>query len=131
MYEKIISYHLICNEKNIKLNCGSFESYKHDIKKDDFIYLDPPYLGNYGVYQDGKRGFEGWTDKQEEQLYSFMEYINSIGAFFMLSNYSEHTKSGNTKLNEWVKKNNFKIIEDSKIIKRNRTYRKEIIIINY
>ena len=118
-------------KKKIEFKRGSFEEYKECIKKEDFVYLDPPYLGNDGVYQDGKRGFEGWTEKNEEKLYSFMEYINSIGAFFMLSNYSEHTKSINNKLNDWIKKNNFKVIEDSKITKRNRTNRKEIIVINY
>lgn len=131
MYEKIISFYLICNEKNIKFNCGSFDDYKKYIKKGDFVYLDPPYLGNDGVYQDGKRGFEGWTEEHEEKLYLFMEYIHSIGAFFMLSNYSEHTKSINQKLNTWIKKNNFKMIEDCKITKRNRTNRREIIVINY
>lgn len=131
MYEKLISFYLICNEKNIEFNCGSFESYKKTIKKGDFVYLDPPYLGNDGVYQDGKRGFEGWTEKHEEKLYKFMEYINSIGAYFMLSNYSEHTNGINQKLNKWIKKNKFEVIENTKVTKRNRTKRKEIIVINY
>lgn len=131
MYEKLISFYLICNEIKIDFKSGSFEKYKECIKKEDFIYLDPPYLGNDGVYQDGKRGFGGWTDIDEEKLYEFMEYIDSIGAFFMLSNYSEHTKCVNTKLNAWIKKNNFRVIENSKITKRNRTNRKEIIVINY
>ena len=131
MYEKLISFYLVCKDKNIKFNTGSFCNYKTCIKKGDFVYLDPPYLGNDGVYQDGKRGFEGWTEQHEEKMYEFMEYINSIGAFFMLSNYSEHTKSDNKKINNWVNNNNFKIIEDKKITKRNRTNRKEIIVINY
>lgn len=131
MYEKLISFYLVCNEKRIEFNNGSFEEYEKCIKKGDFVYLDPPYLGNDGVYQDGKRGFEGWTEEHEEKLYSFMEHINSIGAFFMLSNYSEHTKSINKKLSNWITKNKFKVIEDSKITKRNRTNRKEIIVINY
>lgn len=131
MYEKLLSFYLISNEKKIKFNAGSFDEYKNKIKKGDFVYLDPPYLGNDGVYQDGKRGFEGWTEKNEEKLYQFMEYINSIGAFFMLSNYCEHSNSNNKKLDDWVKKNKFKIIKDSKVTKRNRTNRKEIIVINY
>ncbi len=131
MYEKLISFYLISNEKKLEFKTGSFDEYKGKIKKYDFVYLDPPYLGNDGVYQDGKRGFEGWTEKHEEKLYQFMEYINSVGAFFMLSNYCEHSKSNNKKLNDWVKKNKFKIIKDSKITKRNRTNRKEIIVINY
>ena len=49
----------------------------------------------------------------------------------MLSNYCEHSKSDNVKLKDWVKKNKFKIIKDSKVTRRNRTNRKEIIVINY
>ena len=131
MYEKLISFYLICNEKKIKFKCGSFEKYKNKIKEGDFVYLDPPYLGNDGVYQDGKRGFEGWTNTHEKKLYSFMEYINSIGAFFMLSNYKEHTKSINKNLEQFVKENKYEVIEDSKLTKRNRTNRKEIIVVNY
>ncbi len=131
MYEKLISFYLVCNEKNIKFNCGSFEKYKRYINKGDFVYLDPPYLGNDGVYQDGKRGFEGWTEEHEEKLYLFMEHIHKKGAYFMLSNYSEHTKSSNKKLEAWIEKNKFKVIKDSKTTKRNRTDRSEIIVINY
>ena len=45
----------------------------------------------------------------------------------MLDRNQEH----NEILFDWVKENNFKIIEDSKITKRNRQNRKEILIINY
>ena len=85
-------------KKKLIFKCNSFDSYIKVIKKNDFIYLDPPYLGNDGVYQDGKRGFDGWNINHEKKLYEFMEYIDSIGAYFMLSNYSEHTKSSNANL---------------------------------
>ena len=127
IYERYIEFDS-CDILKKYYNMSIFEGF--DFEK----YLCPkPYqnISIRGRYGDGKRGFDGWTEKHEERLYEFMEYINSIGAFFMLSNYKEHTKSNNKKLNDWVKKNNFKIIEDSKITKRNRTNRKEIIVINY
>lgn len=131
LYEKLISFHLISKEKNIKFNCNSFEKFENVIEKDDFVYLDPPYLGNDGVYQDGKRGFEGWNEKHEKKMYSFMENINKKGAYFMLSNYVEHSKGNNMTLMNWAEQNHFKITEDNKITKRNRTNRKEIIVTNY
>lgn len=131
LYEKIISFYLVCKEKNIHFKCNSFEIYENIIQNGDFIYLDPPYLGNDGVYQDGKRGFEGWDETHERRMYSFLEHINNTGAYFMLSNYSEHSKSENNMLLKWVNKNNFKVIEDEKITRRNRTRRKEIIVVNY
>lgn len=131
MYEKLISYHLISKDKNIIYKCYSFEKFENEIKKGDLVYLDPPYLGNDGVYQDGKRGFEGWDEHHEKKMYAFMENIDKIGANFMLSNYIEHNRSSNNSLITWAKQNNFKVTEDNKITKRNRTNRKEIIITNY
>ena len=29
--------------------------------ENDLVYLDPPYYNSVGSYNDGKRGFEGWT----------------------------------------------------------------------
>ena len=34
----------------------------------DFVYCDPPYLITTGTYNDGKRGFKGWTDTEEKTL---------------------------------------------------------------
>ncbi|MDY5306350.1 DNA adenine methylase, partial [Fusobacterium gastrosuis] len=31
------------------------------ITTSDFVYCDPPYRSSVGSYNDGKRGFEGWT----------------------------------------------------------------------
>ena len=49
----------------------------------------------------------------------------------MLSNYVEHSKGNNMTLMNWAEQNHFKITEDNKITKRNRTNRKEIIVTNY
>lgn len=131
IYEKLISFYLACQDKKPRFHSKSFETFLKDIKKSDFVYLDPPYLGNDGVYQDGKRGFEGWTEEQELKLYSFIKKLNERKIRFMFSNYSIHSKVTNKLLEEFIKNNKFKIIEDKKITKRNRTNRKEIIIINY
>lgn len=131
LYEKLISYYLICQDFKPVFYSESFDKFLDEIHKNDFVYLDPPYLGNDGVYQDGKRGFEGWNYELEHKLYVFMETLNERGIRFMLSNYSIHSKVTNTELSEFIKRNGFKIIENDKITKRNRTNRKEIIIINY
>jgi modification methylase llaI len=131
MFEKLISFYLICQDKHPNFYAESFEFFENKFIKGDFVYLDPPYLGNDGVYQDGKRGFGGWSIEQELRLYSFLEDLNERGISFMLSNYDLHSKGANTLLSNFVKKNNLKVIESEKITKRNRTNRRELVIINY
>lgn len=131
MYEKMINYHLRCKALNISFYSTSYEKFFEQIREGDFVYLDPPYLNNLGVYNDGKRGFNGWDLCQEKALYKFMEDLNSKNIKFMLSNYTEHTNSENSSLIEWAKDKGFRVIYDDKLIKRNRQNRRELIIINY
>lgn len=131
MYEKIISFYIRCHELNIEFKSNSYECFMDKIEKNDFVYLDPPYLNNLGVYNDGKRGFNGWDKTQEKILYKNIEKLNKKGVKFMLSNYTEHNDNNNSDLLNWAQKNNFRIIFDDRITKRNRQNRRELIIINY
>lgn len=131
LYEKMISFYLRCQEINIEFLCGDYRSFLNKIKAKDFVYLDPPYLGNNGAYQDGKRGFNGWDKEQEEELHQFIEQLKSRRIKFMLSNYIEHTTGIENPLKIWADKNNFNFIVNESITKRNRQNRREIIITNY
>lgn len=131
MYEKLISFYLRCHEINIEFVQGSYVDMADSIKKNDFVYLDPPYLGNNGAYQDGKRGFNGWDFEQEQELHMFVETLNKRKIKFMFSNYVEHTTGNENSLNSWSLKNGFNIFLSSHTIKRNRQNRREIIVTNY
>lgn len=73
---------------------GDFEIIKKYIKKDDFVYFDPPY-----VPLNNTSNFTGYTDKgfdedMQFRLKELCDYINSIGAYFMLSNsYTEYIEN--------------------------------------
>lgn len=131
MYEKLISFYLRCNEINISFNTGNYVDVLNLVNINDFVYLDPPYLSNDGVYQDGKRGFNGWDEEQEAEMYRFMEELNQRNIRFMLSNFVDHNGNDNSNLINWARNNNFIIIKDDKLTKRNRQDRREIIIKNY
>ena len=130
MYEKMISFYLVCQQINIKFECGDYSGFLNHIDENDFVYLDPPYLSNLGVYNDGKRGFNGWDAKQEHGLYDFIEELDNKNIRFMLSNYTEHADNKNDGLILWAKKHGYHVEYDSKITKRNRQYRRELIIFN-
>lgn len=82
--------------------------------KDDFLYCDPPYLITTGTYNDGKRGFEGWKEKQEYALLGVLEKINKKEIRFALSNVLIHKGKENLILQKWIKKNHFNVFPLSK-----------------
>lgn len=126
--EKLISYCRNLKEKNVVFMSKDFDEMWEHINKNTFIYLDPPYLITLGSYNDGKRGFNGWSEKDEIRLLDFLCKINKMGVKFMLSNVLEHKEKKNNLLLKWIKENNFKVIEYTGKSRKNR---KEIIIVNY
>ena len=114
--------------KFIKSQLGSLIQIPEMIYENTFIYLDPPYLITLGSYNDGKRGFNGWTEKDEIRLLNFLSKIDKMGVKFMLSNVLEHKEKKNNLLMNWIKANGFKVIEYKK---KARKSRKEVIIVNY
>jgi len=125
--EKMISFSRRLNEKSIIFHSNDFEFFRDQIDSDTFVYCDPPYLITLGSYNDGKRGFNGWNEKEEKRLLSFLKEIDEKGGKFMLSNVLTHKGRENTLLLEWIKKNNFRVVEFNKESK----IRKEIIVLNY
>ena len=131
MLEKLISYSIKAKSMNIVYKSMDYKTFENDIEKGDFVYCDPPYLNSCGAYNDGKRGFNGWDDKQEQELLDFLDRLNSKGIKFMLSNMMTRNSIENKSLKNWIKKNGYKVIKNDKVTKRNRQDRTEIIIINY
>jgi adenine-specific DNA-methyltransferase len=90
----------------------NLEFYTHDFRdmaltslnQDDFIYCDPPYLITTGSYNDGKRGFGGWTETEEKDLYAVLDEANQNNIRFALSNVFVHKNQENHILQNWAKK---------------------------
>lgn len=72
--------------------------------ENDFIYCDCPYSLGVGVYQDGKRGFNGWSKNDDKQLFIILDKLNKMGIRFALSNVFENKGMINKKLIEWSRK---------------------------
>jgi DNA adenine methylase len=80
------------------------------LNNNDFVYCDPPYLITTGTYNDGKRGFKGWTDNEEKQLLKTLDNLDKQSVKFALSNVLEHKGKSNDILKSWVTSNpNYKI----------------------
>lgn len=105
-------------------------------KKDDFFYVDPPYLISCGSYNDGNRGFGGWTENDEKELLIFLDKLNEKGIKFALSNVFQHKNKKNNILIEWSKKYNVYNINNNYNnsnyrIKDKHSLTQEVLIINY
>lgn len=131
MLEKLVSYSNRTKSINIVFKSRDYKSFEKEISKGDFVYCDPPYLISCGAYNDGKRGFNGWDEEQEQQLLDFLDRLNKRGIKFMLSNMKDRNEKINIKLSKWIKDNDYKLIINDEITRRNRQDRQEIIIINY
>lgn len=110
------------NECFVNLDWGQF-------KQDDLLYFDPPYLITKAAYNDGKRGLEGWGIKEEDDLLSLLDFLNSRGMKFILSNVKEHKGKKNEKLIKWVERNSYNLYELG--VSGWRYSKNEIIITNY
>lgn len=106
-----------------------------DFNEHDFVYIDPPYYGSIGNYNDGKRGFKGWDLESENQMRHLCIELNNKGIKFGLSN----NLTVNLTLEKWVKQQGFKIFyhhldySNSSYQKKdkNKNKDKEVYICNY
>ena len=106
-----------------------------DFDENDLIYLDPPYFNSVGSYNDGKRGFEGWTKEHEIKLLELLTRLHKQGTRFALSN---NLKYDNPYLKEWLDNNGYCTIHYLKGDYVNCNYHKidrskdvEVLITNY
>ena len=80
---------------------NAFDFDLSDFDENDLIYFDPAYFNSVGNYNDGKRGFEGWTAKHEKKLYELLDRLDEQGTRWALSN---NLKYDNEFLDAWKDK---------------------------
>ena len=132
-YAESFKNHKIYNESNIDLISNLLKKtiikskdYKKVInfsklKKDDFIFLDPPYL-TLKTHQSYKHTFD-YNDYNE--LFKFCNKLNNKKVNFMI------TTNCSNKLKTLFKKYNIKCVNKQSIISKSKGQEKEMIITNY
>lgn len=103
-----------------------------DFDENDLLYFDPPYLSSVSNYNDGKRGFEGWTKKHEKKLLELLDELDSQGTRWALSN---NLKYYNQFLAEWKNKYNIHYLNGNynncNYQKKDKSQDIEVLITNY
>lgn len=130
LLSKFITFARCLQQKEVEYSTSSFEKLEDRINEQTFIYADPPYRATLGVYNDGKRGFEGWTLQHEQKLCRFLDNATSKRAKFMLSYVLQVEGFYNQEIADWAASNSYNIIEVPALQGRYND-RKEIIITNY
>jgi len=104
--KNIAAFNQISNEKKVVFkSCDFRDIEKILLVKDDFIYLDPPYLLGLASYNE----MGGWTEKDEKDLYALLTRLDKKGVRFALSNVLEHKGDTNKIMKDWANKYNYKV----------------------
>src|SRR3989339_2043255 len=116
-------------DKKISITSDDFKKFFSDKKylKNDFVYLDPPYLISASEYN------KLWGQKSEADLLKMIEALDKKGVKFALSNVTHYNGSKNDLLLEWMKKYKVHEIESNYINYHNNGKKiiKEVLITNY
>ena len=104
-----------------------------EIKKDYFVYLDPPYLITNASYNESG----GWKTNDEIDLLQYIDDLNKKGVRFALSNVFENKGRENKLLIDWSKKYNIHFLKRSysnanyQVKNKGSNTTKEVLITNY
>lgn len=102
------------NKKNVTFSTKDFRDIDYSLlTPEDFAYFDPPYLISTGTYNDGKRGFKDWKERDETDLLSILDGLNDRGIPFALSNAMHNKGLSNDLLIDWAKDYTVHFIDNS------------------
>lgn len=115
--------------KKITFSSKDFRLYfaNKNFLKNDFVYLDPPYLITASEYN------KLWDRQSEADLLSAIDALDKKGIKFALSNVTHYNGSKNDLLIDWMKKYKIHKIESNYINYHDNGKKqiKEVLITNY
>jgi DNA adenine methylase len=96
-------------------------------KKNDFVYLDPPYLITGSEYN------KLWSASDEKELYMTLDKLDSSGVLFALSNVVIYGELHNEILEEWMAKYKVEVISSNYInyFNNGKKVITEVLVRNY
>ena len=127
--EAIINYVNLTNEKKITWSGKDYKSFLTEIEigKNDFVYLDPPYLITASEYN------KLWSQKDDNELFSLLDSFNKKKIRFAMSNVASYKNRENTKLLSWSQAYNVYEIKSNYINYHDNSVKSfsEVLITNY
>ena len=125
----IDDYFNFVQDKKMKFTSKDFRKFlaKDKYEKDDFVYLDPPYLITSSEYN------KLWSKNEENDLLQLADELNEKNVKFALSNVISYKGNRNNLLIKWMKKYKVHNIRSNYINYHNNSNKKirEVLITNY
>lgn len=104
--QRFIDFHEMLNMDNFTISNKSYIDYNPAFyNKNDFIYLDPPYMNTIATYNENGK----WTSEQQDLLLNYCLYIIKSGRRFAMSNVFKNRDFINTDLIEWCNENGLNV----------------------
>lgn len=123
------NYFVQIKQKNPILYNLDFEEFGNQITltKNDFVYLDPPYLITFSEYN------KYWNEETEKRLLRFLESLNNKGIRFATSNVTHYKGKINQIFLDWSKRYNSYPIKSNYISYHDNTNKvfNEVLVTNY
>lgn len=94
------------SNQNVLIGSVDFRKLPIDrLKKNDFVYLDPPYFNTTATYNENG----GWTEQDEVDLFALCEKLNKNGVKWGMSNVFKCKDKVNEHLINWCENNNWNV----------------------
>lgn len=128
LLDKTIDFINFLQSKNIAFSSVDFRD-SALYKEGDFFYFDPPYLITQAPYN------ASWNESDEKDLYAILDFLDSGGKRFALSNVLESNGKSNDLLKQWSAKYKSTSIKrqykNANYQRKNLSQSMEVLITNY
>ena len=117
------------SNRNIATSNLHYKEFFNSIKfkKNDFVYLDPPYLITGSEYN------KLWNELDDTDLYAILDGLDKKGVKFALSNVVRYGDKHNVILENWSEKYNVHVISSNYInyFDNGKKHIQEVLVTNY
>lgn len=129
VYSALVNYFSITKKRKNYWKSLDFRSFfeQEKFSKNDFIYLDPPYLITFSEYN------KYWTEREERNLLSILDELSVRGISFAISNVTHYKNKENKIFIEWAKKYHLNTIKSNYISYHDNSIKdfNEVLVTNY
>ncbi|MDR1883613.1 MAG: Dam family site-specific DNA-(adenine-N6)-methyltransferase [Prevotella sp.] len=129
VYNALSDYFKLNTTKKTSWFCLDFKQFLSSIKfqKDDFIYLDPPYLITFSEYN------KLWDMQTEKDLLQTLDNLNKKNINFAISNVTHYKGQENSLFIDWSKQYNSYQVTSNYISYHDNTIKdfREVLVTNY